>query len=113
MAITFLLSGIRRICVVAFGLETKNFVAWYQGKEETITWRTKKLLGQARKCEVGAKPKPALRHSLNCEKPWDTCPGFVVSQVCSRACTLLWIRAGMPDISPKPDWKTKWENKNV
>lgn len=61
MAITFLLSGIRGVCVVAFGLETKNFVAWYQGKEKRITRRMKKLLDQARKCEVGAKPKSALR----------------------------------------------------
>lgn len=86
--------GIRRVCVVAFGPETKNLVAWYQEREERITRRTKKWLGQARKCEVGVKPKTALRHNLNCEKPRGSWPvahcGSVSAQRCwtREACTL-------------------------
>ena len=39
----FLYYGIRRVCGVAFGPETKKLVAWYQEKGEKTTRRRKRL----------------------------------------------------------------------
>lgn len=98
--------GIRRVYVVAFGPETKNLVAWYQEKEETITRRTKKWLGQARKHEVGAKPEPALRHSSNGEKPWGSWPIAHHGSVGTQQC---WTKEAypLPPAHPAPSTVTQ------
>lgn len=93
--------GIRRVCVVAFGPETKNLVAWNQEKEERITSRRKKWLGQARKREVGAKPEPALRHNWDSEKPRDSWSGAHCGWVGVQQC---WTReaCALPPAPPAP-----------
>lgn len=110
--------GIRRVCAVAFGCEAKSLVAWCQEKEERITRRQMKQLGQPD--DVTLEPSQRCDTTWAVKGPWAAgtlltvgrgcAAGMSASSSSSQTLAAL-IQGGDMGHWAQVNWELKWERK--